>query len=95
MLHCYHCGHPYSETLVSRQDTCDKCGKDVRVCRNCRHFDKSANNECREEQAPRQVEKEKSNFCEWFQANTGAVKGANAPTKNDLKSASDALFKKK
>lgn len=94
-LNCFHCGKVIPENNLGRQDTCENCGKDTRCCRNCQHYDKTCNNECREEQAMRQVEKEKGNFCDWFRARTGGSINASAPTKNDLKSAADALFKKK
>jgi hypothetical protein len=93
-LHCYNCGKPIAENNLGRQDSCTTCGRDTRVCKNCKHYDRNYNNECREEQAGRQVEKEKGNFCEWFQPKAGAG-GSNAPSKDALKSAADALFKKK
>jgi hypothetical protein len=65
------------------------------VCRNCKHFDRSSNNECREEQAGRQVEKEKANFCEWFQAREGKSDGQLGQGKDSMKAAAEALFKKK
>ena len=93
MSACYHCG---KEILhFGRQDQCDGCGRDVRVCRNCLHYDRSYNNECKEEQASRQVEKEKGNFCEWFQARAGGTGEKSGATKTDLKSAAESLFKKK
>lgn len=91
---CYRCGRTLSANDLGRQETCAGCGFDSRVCKNCRHYDPSSNNECREEQAGRQVEKEKSNFCEWFQPRAGAG-GSGTPAKDSLKSAADALFGKK
>ncbi|MGE3262568.1 MAG: hypothetical protein AB7K68_12375 [Bacteriovoracia bacterium] len=94
-VHCFRCGKEIAENNLGRQDSCENCGADTRCCRNCAHYDKSYNNECREEQAARQVEKEKGNFCEWFKARQGPVSGASAPAKDSLKSAAEALFKKK
>lgn len=93
-LSCYNCGKEVPENNIGRQDSCEHCGKDTRCCRNCVHFDKTRNNECREEQAMRQVDKEKGNFCDWFKARSGAVNSSGS-SKTDLKSAADALFKKK
>ncbi|MDH4225318.1 MAG: hypothetical protein OEW12_06705, partial [Deltaproteobacteria bacterium] len=42
------------------------CGADLRVCRMCGFWDPAANNQCRESQADRVVEKEAANFCDWF-----------------------------
>lgn len=93
-VNCWNCGVPVGSNNLGRQDSCSKCGKDTRVCKNCKHYDRASNNECREEQAGRQVDKEKGNFCEWFQAREGGT-GLGGPSKADLKSAADALFKKK
>jgi hypothetical protein len=93
-LNCFKCGAAIPESGLGRQDTCEKCGADTRCCRNCRHYDRNRNNECREEQAPRQVDKEKGNFCEWFQPREGTA-GSESATKANLKNAADALFKKK
>jgi hypothetical protein len=51
------------------------------------------NNECRENQADRVVEKERSNFCDYFRPRLGAGTGMSAQEK--AKAAADALFKKK
>jgi hypothetical protein len=51
---------------VSRGETCPKCSRDVRVCKNCNFFDKKYFNECREPRAERVVDKEKANFCDYF-----------------------------
>ena len=91
---CHRCGRVLLEAELGRQEVCAGCGFDTRVCKNCRHYDRSANNECREEQAGRQVEKEKANFCEWFQARVGGG-GSGAPGKDSLKNAAEALFGKK
>lgn len=93
-FHCYNCDSPLSENDFGRQDTCEKCGRATRVCRNCRHYDKNYNNECREEQAQRIVDKEKANFCEWFQPREGSS-GAKAAGKDSLRTSAESLFKKK
>jgi len=93
---CHRCGKDIPENNLGRQDTCTHCGADTRVCKNCKNYDRAYNNECREEHAPRVVEKEKSNFCEWFQPRAGAFSASGgAPAKSELKSAADALFGKK
>lgn len=92
MNKCFSCGKEL--THHGRRDSCESCGADTRVCKNCKNYDRSRNNECKEDQAPRIVEKERSNFCDWFQAG-GEGASAGAPAKDALKSAADALFKKK
>ena len=63
------------------------------MCLNCEHHDRAYNNQCRESQADRVVDKEKFNFCDYFKPKGGS--GTGAPSKDALKSAADALFGKK
>lgn len=91
---CFNCSAEIEASNFGRRDVCDKCHADTRVCKNCTHYDVKMNNHCRENQAPRIVEKEKSNFCDWFKPNDGGT-GGNAPSKDSLKAAAESLFKKK
>ncbi|MBN23018.1 MAG: hypothetical protein CL678_17165 [Bdellovibrionaceae bacterium] len=90
---CWNCGSVIEANNYGRQDECLKCGKDSHVCRNCIHHDTHYNNECKENQADRIVDKEKKNFCDYFSPQSGI--GGGAPSKEDLLSAAEALFKKK
>jgi len=69
--HCFRCGNQVVDARISRNDSCIKCGADLKVCRNCVHFDAGAYNECREPQAERVVDKERSNFCDYFSFRSG------------------------
>jgi hypothetical protein len=40
----------------------------MRCCFNCRFFELGAYNQCREPQAERVLEKDRSNFCDYFSA---------------------------
>ncbi|RME93169.1 MAG: hypothetical protein D6766_08675 [Verrucomicrobia bacterium] len=64
---CHHCGHewPYSRP-PGRQESCEKCGSDWRVCLNCAHYDPGAAQQCREVRAEPVADKDRANFCEWF-----------------------------
>jgi hypothetical protein len=53
-----------------------------------------ANNQCRESSADRVVDKERSNFCDWFKPRAGGG-GTGAPSRDSMKAAAEALFKKK
>ena len=92
-MKCYHCGTEIPANNQGRQDSCDKCGRDVHFCRNCANWDKNYNNECRENQADKVVDKVKSNFCDWWKPHGSA--GGQAVGRDTLKSAADSLFKKK
>lgn len=97
MAKCYSCGanlETFLLTKVSRQDSCPKCSRDIRCCKNCSFYDASSHWECREEVTEHVLDKEKSNFCDHF---TLGAKTSNleAPSKDSLLSAAEALFKKK
>jgi hypothetical protein len=66
-LICHTCGAPtgYDEP-IPRDSTCEKCGTDLRCCRNCRHWDVRYSNECTETQADPVPDKTRRNFCEFF-----------------------------
>lgn len=74
MAHCFACGGSLDELDgVYRNTVCPHCGKDVRVCLNCRFYDKSAHWECRETIPEPVREKERANFCGFFQLATGSA----------------------
>jgi hypothetical protein len=93
MGNCAYCFSEIPANNYGRQDTCDQCGRDTRICINCVHHDRAYNNQCKESQADRIVEKERSNFCDYFVAKSQS--GNPAATKDAIKAAADALFKKK
>ncbi len=92
-IKCFHCNKELDlspNTNVGRKETCSSCYADIHVCKMCIHYDKSAYNECKEPMADRIVEKEKSNFCDYFKLGNNNL----GESQNDLFSAADALFKK-
>ena len=93
---CFNCSTEISlddSQHVGRRDECSKCGWDLHVCKNCKHYDTSAYNECRETQAERVLDKDKSNFCDYFQFNSADAPGKSSSNSDSLK-ALDDLFKK-
>jgi len=92
-MDCAFCGTAvHIEDKVRRADTCDQCGRDLRCCKQCKFYDPRAYNECREVSAERVVDKERSNFCDYFLFRGSA--GHNVDKKKEAKKALDALFKK-
>lgn len=68
MAICYRCRAELSfEGHVLREATCPSCHSDVHVCVNCRFYDRSAHNQCREPVAEFVRDKERANFCEFFE----------------------------
>ena len=91
---CWNCGNALTHLDYGRADTCLKCGRDTRACKGCEFYDRDYNNQCRESQADRVVEKERSNFCDYFRPKSGIGSAANAE-KDSVRAAAEALFKKK
>jgi ribosome-binding protein aMBF1 (putative translation factor) len=93
-LNCFNCGTELTFSSVpGRREDCTKCGADVHVCKNCKHYDRNAYNECREPSAEVVREKERANFCDFFTPGDGGKSAVDM--KKDLMSAAEALFKKK
>lgn len=66
-VRCYHCGtEVLRDEKIFRGDECPSCGRALRVCKNCVHYDKGKHNDCRETQAERVVDKERETFCDYF-----------------------------
>ncbi len=83
---------------IRRKDECPHCSADVHACKNCRFFDPGKSNQCIESQADYVADKNRANFCEFFQPNarvplTGKEGSGNAK-QTDVKKAFDSLFKK-
>lgn len=81
------------KTPVGRKDVCPCCGSDLRCCLNCVFHALGTYNECKEPQAERMLEKERSNFCDYFvfcdAASSNQGKNVGDSTKEKLES----LFK--
>jgi predicted RNA-binding Zn-ribbon protein involved in translation (DUF1610 family) len=89
MANCHACGAGLSVQKPQRSDLCPGCGAAAHACLNCRHYDRHARHECREPQAEWVRDKDKANFCDWFEMKPDGGKES-APGKN----AFDALFRK-
>lgn len=71
MANCFHCKKKLDDSKPGRGDACPHCGSDVKVCLNCRFYERGAYNDCREPSAERVVNKDRANFCEFFEFSTG------------------------
>jgi len=82
--------------VIGRRDVCPGCGTDLRSCRQCRHYDQAAANDCREPQAELVVDKEGANFCDFFQpAWGGPGQGGGSLSKEAAAARWEELFGKK
>ena len=79
---------------VGRRDSCPKCGSDLHACLNCEHYDEKAYNQCREPQADRVLDKDRSNFCDYFSFRSGSGGAKVSDPKEKAMKDLDSLFKK-
>ncbi|WP_460056478.1 hypothetical protein [Spirochaeta dissipatitropha] len=52
---------------LGRSTLCANCGADLHVCLNCRHYDPAAAYQCRESVDREITDKDRGNFCDFFQ----------------------------
>ena len=94
MKHCYACRAEVSElTPIGRRDLCASCGADLHCCRNCRHHDVFAQNQCREPGTEPVRDREAGNFCEYFSFRAG-LGAREADPAAEAKARLEALFRK-
>lgn len=66
---CWSCAHTTERhTPIYRSHRCEQCFAPGHCCRGCRFYDPNASKECREPVAEYVYDKEKPNFCDYFQA---------------------------
>ena len=88
---CWACGQTLEPSAYTREGECPKCRKQTHVCRNCRFFAPGLANSCREPVAEHVTDKERANFCDYFQpAGDTYQESADADA---LRSAAEDLFK--
>ncbi|TAN62164.1 hypothetical protein EPN18_05225, partial [bacterium] len=50
-----------------RRDECPFCGADLKACFNCAFYSSSSSNKCREPRAELVTDKDRTNYCEYFE----------------------------
>jgi hypothetical protein len=91
---CYHCQKKIpilGAFKIVRTEECPYCSTSLHCCRMCTFYDPKVYNECRESNADRIVDKEKANFCDYFNLSDGSNTGV---SKESLLDAAASLFKK-
>lgn len=94
-MHCFACGAAVdlaSGERVGFRDECPSCSADLHVCRNCRHHDPTAYNECRESNAERVSQRDRANRCDYF--SPALEPGTRGAAADAARSALEGLFKK-
>ncbi len=71
-LLCWKCSGSLENVLVpfSRLARCEGCKVELHVCRMCEFFDTTVSNSCREPIAEKVNDKNRANFCGYFQPGT-------------------------
>jgi len=89
---CWKCGGALQELLLPlpRHEECPHCRAQLHVCRMCLYFDTAAPQQCREPIADNVTDKQRANFCGYFQINPQAYADPSDQTADSGKL--DALF---
>jgi hypothetical protein len=94
-MNCFHCGREIeTRERVGFRDSCLACDRPLHVCLNCDFYDAAYNNQCRETQAERVVDKDRANFCDYFVPRRAGAPKATSPGEN-ARAKLDSLFRKK
>jgi hypothetical protein len=94
---CHHCERELQlAARIPRTDGCPYCHSDLKCCLNCRLHDRGADNQCREPQAEWVTDKDKANFCEFFEfRERSSGRSGSGPDPGGARDAFDSLFSKK
>lgn len=102
VMRCGMCGHIiHASPDIQADSQCLKCGADLRTCKNCRHFDTSAQFECTQPIKKRVMAKDKSTDCTYFEPRTSVERetktvvsvSPDSTSPKDARSAFDDLFR--
>jgi predicted RNA-binding Zn-ribbon protein involved in translation (DUF1610 family) len=80
---------------VYRSSTCPACGKDLKICLNCRFYSPGAHWDCSESIDEMVRDKDRANFCTFFsfrQSTPGAKGAAQPDAARQAKRKIDQLF---
>lgn len=91
---CFRCGASLAALSLplSRRDQCPDCSADLHVCKMCTRFDATVPRQCREDGAEDVTEKERANFCDWFEPSDAAFDPTRKSDADAAKSALATLF---
>jgi len=91
MSTCYFCHNAVDvDDKIFRKDDCPHCGQDLHCCFQCRFYEKGRQNDCKESRAERVVDKDRANFCDYFEFGSSIVE---KPEEGDVKQKLEDLFK--
>ena len=93
-LACFRCGASLASLSlpIDRRDECPDCAIHLHVCKMCVFYDPDVAKQCREDDAEEVFDKEKVNFCEWYEPTTDAYDPVTAGQAEKARSELAALF---
>jgi hypothetical protein len=99
MPNCVKCGHALPDELkVFRQTLCPGCSAYLHACIQCDFHDPRVHNQCLEPQAEFVANREKANFCEFFQVAGSqqgqAVRASRERKAEEARAKLESLFKR-
>lgn len=87
---CWACGNKLTAAEYTREGECPACRKQTHVCRNCRFYEVGRPNACQEPIAEPVNDKQRANFCDYFDPSSSAYEPGEDADK--LRAAADDLF---
>ena len=92
-ISCYQCKKSLDiDYKIGFREECPHCSADLHTCFNCQFYDESAYNSCREPSAEKVKDKERNNYCEYFQF-SGKKRDSQLSEREKQLKAAEALFK--
>jgi hypothetical protein len=90
---CHNCGQPVdTRERIGRSARCPGCGKDLRVCLNCRFYEPGAHWDCRETIPEPVREKDRGTFCDYFSPASDRKPSGSSEPEHKARSQFDRLF---
>lgn len=93
MYACHFCGAEIGNPReVFRNSSCSRCGKDLKICLNCKFYGPGAHWDCLETIDEPVSDKNRANFCTFFFFRDSSGKAAKPPEGDSARRKLDRLF---
>lgn len=91
---CWKCGVPLQNLSLplTRWAECPHCQAELHICRSCVFFDPKVAKQCREPIAEEVMDKQRANFCDYFQLRPDAYQPKDLQAAQLARAELEALF---
>jgi predicted RNA-binding Zn-ribbon protein involved in translation (DUF1610 family) len=90
---CHFCGAEVENPReVYRSSTCPRCGKDLKICLNCRFYSPGAHWDCSETIEELVADKDRANFCSYFVFGSSTSRSKSPGSSSSARKNLDRLF---